>query len=169
MALRELVARHRRLGVLDLRGKVRWEGNLEESAAAVIVLDTSVGIDVPERHANGSSGAVRPADRAWRAVALTDVMLTEILQGLRSHEEARLVERQLRALPILRLDSLVSCWPPSCTARPGGRRDDPQDARLPHRCSLRSNGAPLLHTDADFDRLAECTALRLYPCPSDEQ
>ncbi|MGH2944972.1 MAG: type II toxin-antitoxin system VapB family antitoxin [Solirubrobacteraceae bacterium] len=31
MALRELVARHRRLGVLDLRGKVRWEGNLDES------------------------------------------------------------------------------------------------------------------------------------------
>lgn len=31
MALRELVARNRRLGVLDLRGKVRWAGDLEES------------------------------------------------------------------------------------------------------------------------------------------
>ena len=30
-ALRELVARHHRLGVLDLRGKVRWEGDLEQS------------------------------------------------------------------------------------------------------------------------------------------
>jgi Arc/MetJ family transcription regulator len=30
-ALRELVARHRRIGILDLRGKVRWEGDLEES------------------------------------------------------------------------------------------------------------------------------------------
>ena len=30
-ALRELVARHRRLGVLNLRGRVRWEGDLEES------------------------------------------------------------------------------------------------------------------------------------------
>ena len=30
-ALRELVARHRRIGVLDLRGKVRWEGDLGES------------------------------------------------------------------------------------------------------------------------------------------
>ncbi len=27
-ALRELVARHRRLGVLDLRGRVQWEGDL---------------------------------------------------------------------------------------------------------------------------------------------
>lgn len=32
-ALRELVARHHRIGVLDLRGKVRWEGDLDESRA----------------------------------------------------------------------------------------------------------------------------------------
>lgn len=31
VALRELVARHRRIGVLDLRGQVRWEGDLENS------------------------------------------------------------------------------------------------------------------------------------------
>lgn len=31
VALRELVARHRRLGVLELRGRVRWSGDLEES------------------------------------------------------------------------------------------------------------------------------------------
>jgi Arc/MetJ family transcription regulator len=28
LALRELVARHRRLGILDLRGRVHWEGDL---------------------------------------------------------------------------------------------------------------------------------------------
>ena len=31
LALREVVARHRRIGVLDLRGRVRWEGDLAES------------------------------------------------------------------------------------------------------------------------------------------
>jgi Arc/MetJ family transcription regulator len=31
LALRELVARHRRIGVLDLRGRVRWEGDLAGS------------------------------------------------------------------------------------------------------------------------------------------
>lgn len=31
LALRELVARHRRLGLLRLRGKVRWEGDLDLS------------------------------------------------------------------------------------------------------------------------------------------
>jgi Arc/MetJ family transcription regulator len=30
-ALRELVGRHRRHGILDLAGRVRWEGDLQES------------------------------------------------------------------------------------------------------------------------------------------
>ena len=30
-AMRELVARHRRLGLLKLRGRVQWEGDLESS------------------------------------------------------------------------------------------------------------------------------------------
>jgi Arc/MetJ family transcription regulator len=31
LALRELVARHRRLGILALRGRVHWEGDLRTS------------------------------------------------------------------------------------------------------------------------------------------
>jgi len=31
LALRELVARHERKGILELRGKVRWEGDLDVS------------------------------------------------------------------------------------------------------------------------------------------
>ena len=34
LALRELVARHRQLGVLKLRGRVDWTGDLEASRAA---------------------------------------------------------------------------------------------------------------------------------------
>ena len=31
LALRELVARHRRLGILELSGRVHWEGDLKAS------------------------------------------------------------------------------------------------------------------------------------------
>jgi Arc/MetJ family transcription regulator len=31
LALRERVARHRRLGILDLRGRVHWEGDPQAS------------------------------------------------------------------------------------------------------------------------------------------
>ncbi len=34
VALRELVSQHRRLGLLKLRGRVRWEGDLETSRSA---------------------------------------------------------------------------------------------------------------------------------------
>jgi Arc/MetJ family transcription regulator len=34
LALRELVARHRRADILKLRGRVRWQGDLEASRAA---------------------------------------------------------------------------------------------------------------------------------------
>ena len=33
LALRELVARYRRLDILQVRGKVRWEGDLDKSRA----------------------------------------------------------------------------------------------------------------------------------------
>lgn len=31
LALRELVARHRQIGILQLRGKVHWDGDLAQS------------------------------------------------------------------------------------------------------------------------------------------
>jgi Arc/MetJ family transcription regulator len=31
LALHELVVRHRQIGILDLRGKVHWDGHLAES------------------------------------------------------------------------------------------------------------------------------------------
>lgn len=31
IALREMVARHRRLGILDMRGRIEWEGDLDAS------------------------------------------------------------------------------------------------------------------------------------------
>jgi Arc/MetJ family transcription regulator len=34
LALRQLLARHRQLGVLKLRGRVHWTGDLEESRKA---------------------------------------------------------------------------------------------------------------------------------------
>ncbi len=60
LALRELVARTRRIGILDLRGRVHWEGDLgrESSRPAVIVVGTSVWVDAlpPAASARASGG-----------------------------------------------------------------------------------------------------------------
>lgn len=70
----------------------------------MIVVDTSVDVlnEVPAPQARRCVELIE----AGEPVALTDVILTEVLQGLRSEREAQLVERHLRAFPILRLEGL---------------------------------------------------------------
>jgi predicted nucleic acid-binding protein len=130
----------------------------------VIVVDTSVWIDF--LNDNRTPQAERCAELIERGepVALTDVVLTEILQGLRSEHEAQVVESHLRAFPILRLDGLedfVLAAELYRTARRAGvtiRKT--LDCLIAAPC-IRT-GAPILHADSDFDLLASCTPLRIY-------
>ena len=82
--------------------------------------------------------------------------------------EARLVERHLRAFPLLRLDGLddfVLTADLYRTARAAGvtvRKTIDCLIAAPCVRTGAPTGAPLLHCDADFDRLAKCTPLRVY-------
>jgi Arc/MetJ family transcription regulator len=113
-ALRELVARHRRIGILDLRGRVHWEGDLHESRRAARDRRRYVGV-IDVLNDRGSPQALRCIEliEGGDPIALTDVVFTEIPHGLRTEQEARLVERHLRAFPILHLDGR---WQRSCIA-----------------------------------------------------
>ena len=130
----------------------------------MIVVDTSVWIDVLNE--NGTPQAERCIQliEDGEPVALTDVILTEILQGLRTEEEARLVESRLRAFPILRLDGLQDFVLAADLYR--SARGAGVTIRKTLDCLIAApcvrTGAPLLHADADFDRLASCTPLRLW-------
>jgi predicted nucleic acid-binding protein len=130
----------------------------------VIVVDTSVWIEVLNN---------TPAPQAQRCVqllesgepiALTDVILTEVLQGLRSDREAALVERHLRAFPILRLEDLddfvLAAKLYRAARRAGVTIRKTLDCLIAAPCVR--TGAPLLHADQDFDRLATCTPLRIW-------
>lgn len=130
----------------------------------MIVVDTSVWIDVLND---------TPAPRAQRCVqliesgqpvALTDVILTEVLQGLRSDREAALVERHLRAFPILRLEDLddfvLAARLYRAARRAGVTIRKTLDCLIAAPCVR--TGAPLLHADEDFNRLATCTPLQIW-------
>jgi predicted nucleic acid-binding protein len=130
----------------------------------VIVVDTSVWIDVlNERDAPQARRCIELIE-AGEPVALTDIVVTEVLQGLSSEGEARLVERHLRAFPILRLDGLddfVLAADLYRRARSAGvtiRKT--LDCLIAAPCVR--TGAPILHADSDFDQLATCTSLRVY-------
>lgn len=130
----------------------------------MIVVDTSVWIDVlrgtPTRQARRCVELIEGGE----PVALTDVIFTEILQGLRSEHEAKLVEDHLRAFPILRLegldDFLLAANLYRAARKKGVTIRKTLDCLIAAPC-VRTN-APLLHADADFDRLASCSSLRIF-------
>jgi hypothetical protein len=130
----------------------------------VIVVDTSVWIDVLNDVPAPQAKRCTELIEAGEPVALTDVVFTEILQGLRSEREAHLVESHLRAFPILRLDGLEDFALAADLYR--SARGAGVTIRKTLDCLIAApcvrTGAPLLHADADFDRLAGCTPLRLW-------
>jgi predicted nucleic acid-binding protein len=130
----------------------------------VIVVDTSVGVDVLRGRRTRQALRCVELIEGGEPVALTDIIFTEVLQGLRDQREAELVEHHLRAFPILRLEGLDDFSLAAelyRTARSAGvtiRKT--LDCLVAAPCVR--TGAPLLHRDADFDRLASSTPLRIF-------
>jgi predicted nucleic acid-binding protein len=130
----------------------------------VIVVDTSVWIDVLGGRRTRQALRCVELIEGGEPVALTEVIFTEVLQGLRTEDEAELVERHLRAFPVLRLEG------PDDFALAAGLYRTARGAGVTIRKTLDCliaapcvrTGAPLLHADADFDRLASCTPLRIF-------
>lgn len=130
----------------------------------MIVVDTSVWIDVLNDSSSPQADRCVELIESGEPVALTDVILTEVLQGLRTEREARILERHLRDFPILRLEGLedfvLAADLYRSARRAGVTIRKTLDCLIAAPC-IRV-GAPLLHADADFDRLATCTPLRIW-------
>ncbi len=130
----------------------------------MIVVDTSVWIDVLNDAPAPQARRCVELIESGEPVALTDVILTEVLQGLRSEREARLLERHLRSFPILRLhdldDYVLAAGLYRAARRAGVTIRKTLDCLIAAPCVR--TGAPLLHADEDFDRLAACTSLRIW-------
>ncbi len=130
----------------------------------MIVVDTSVWIDVlTDRPSDAATRCVELIERG-EPVALTDVVYGELLQGVRSERQARMLDIHLRAFPILRLEGIDDFGLAAELYRAARRRGitirKTLDCLIAAPCVR--TGAPLLHADADFDRLATCTGLRIY-------
>ncbi len=130
----------------------------------MIIVDTSVWIDVLNERSSPQALRCVELIEGGEPIALTDIVFTEILQGFRSDREARLVEGHLKAFPMLRLDGLddfaLAAQLYRRARRAGVTIRKTLDCLIAAPCVR--TGAPILHSDADFDRLAECTPLRLY-------
>ena len=130
----------------------------------MIVVDTSVWIDFLGGRRTRQASRCAELIETGEPVALTDVILAEVLQGVASDDEAELVERHLRAFPVLRLESLDDFALAASLYREA--RSQGVTVRKTLDCLIAApcvrTGSPLLHADADFDRLASCTPLKIF-------
>jgi predicted nucleic acid-binding protein len=132
----------------------------------MIVVDTTVWIDYLAGRGDQSHVVElqRLVDQDC-GVAITDVILTEILQGLRTDSDVRRVEDRLQPFPVLRLVSLADYRRAASLYRDARRRG--QTIRKTVDCLIAAvcvrENVPLLHNDRDFDHLSQVTALMIHP------
>ena len=79
----------------NLAGKVHWQGDWTKVGRVAECGDPSIPRFDTERHVTGPVSRLRALIPAI-PLLVGDLILCEILQGLRSEREARLVERGLR-------------------------------------------------------------------------
>ncbi len=131
----------------------------------MIVVDTTVWVDF-------FRGRDAPHVRLFAALldrderlGLTDVILTEILQGLITDVDIQRVERALSGFDVLRLESLDDFRRAAVLYRTARRHG--VTVRKTIDCLIASvcvrESAPILHADRDFDLLAGCTELEVVP------
>ncbi len=130
----------------------------------MIAVDTSVWIDVLSGTDSVAAKRCVELIEHGAPVAITDVVLTEVLQGLRSEREAKTVADHLAAFPVLRLETLddftLAAQLYRQARRAGVTIRKTLDCLIAAPCVR--NGVPLLHSDRDFDLLASCTALTIW-------
>lgn len=133
----------------------------------MIVVDTSVWIDVLNARSTPQADHCVALIEDGQPIALTDVVLTEVLQGFASEAEAGRVEHHLRAFRILRLSGLDDFSLAARLYRDARRQGTTVrktlDCLIAAAC-VRAD-APILHSDRDFDLLAGCTELRIHSVP----
>jgi len=128
------------------------------------VVDTSVWIDL--LRATGSREERRLAELVERgaAVALTDLIYCEILQGVRGDADYARTRRAMRRFPILRLTRIGTFEHAAALYRACRRRG--LTVRRTSDCLIGAlcieEGAEILHRDRDFDAIARVAPLRIH-------
>jgi predicted nucleic acid-binding protein len=128
----------------------------------VIVVDTSVWVDFfADRDTPQVAYLLRCLDTGDEDVALTDLILTEILQGLRTDREVQRVDDRLAVFEILRLRDLADFRRAAALYR--SARQQGVTVRRTSDCLIAAvcvrEQVPILHADTDFDHLARVTEL----------
>ncbi len=134
-------------------------------ASGVIVVDSSVWIEFFRATGSSAHLTLRSLLNEPAPLATTEIVVMEALAGVRSERERRAVREHLFALPMLALRGVLDyerAAELSCRLRSRGVSPRQLTDLLIVVCALDA-GASLLHSDRDFDRIAEQTGLPIHP------
>jgi predicted nucleic acid-binding protein len=132
-----------------------------------VIVDTSVWIDFFAGRDSWQTGSLARQLEDEQPVGLTDIIYTEILQGIKDDAVLIAVERQLLALDLFRLEGLDDFRNSAQLYRAARRQGltirRTTDCLISTVC-IRAD-RPLLHDDADFDHLALVSSLQVVKQP----
>jgi predicted nucleic acid-binding protein len=129
----------------------------------VIVVDSGVWVDVLRGFDTERVQRLRRRQAGGWLIAITDVIYMELLRGSRTSAEVKRIRLLLAQAPILRMSELADFERAAelyRAARSSGKTvRNTSDCMIAAVCIRES--VPLLHDDADFDRLADVSALEV--------
>lgn len=129
----------------------------------MIIVDTSVWIDYFRGANSWQAQRLDELIVADEAIGLTDIVFTEIMRGIRHEPSVKRVERRLLAHEVFFLDPLDDHRRAAGLYRTCRRRG--VTVRRTLDCLIAAvcirEQVPLLHADADFNRLSSHTELRV--------
>jgi predicted nucleic acid-binding protein len=130
----------------------------------VIVVDTTVWIDFLNGRNQPHVQKLAEMIDADAGVALTDVILAEVLQGIRDERQVRPVDDRLCAFDVFRLENLDDFRRAAHLYRTARRHG--VTIRRTLDCLIASvcirEQLPIMHNDTDFDRLTEYSSLMIH-------
>lgn len=134
----------------------------------MIVADTSVWVEFFRGSGHPAAAKLKGLLERRADVAITEVVLMEVLAGRRSGAHAEEARAQLIALPVLRLEGTADFETAAAiyrACRDSGHTIRSQPDLLIAVPAIR-HGASVLHNDRDFEVIARHSGLKLEPLTS---
>lgn len=133
----------------------------------MILIDTSAFIEFLNRTGSWCDRVIEELIRSGQDIAIADIVLTEILQGIGNEREFREIKASLLTFPVLSckgVESYVSAAELYRKCRKKGQTISSTIDILIAQIAIEHH-AVLLHNDRDFAAIAAISALKLYPMP----
>jgi predicted nucleic acid-binding protein len=130
----------------------------------LILIDASAFIEFLNRTGNREDTLIEQLIINNEDIAIADITLTEILQGIKTDREYREVKASLLTFPILPLkspDSYMAAVDLYRKCRKRGLTIRSTVDLLIAQIAL-ENGATLLHNDRDFEAIVQVCDIRIY-------